>query len=350
MTAVDFIVPGDIETLTGGYIYDRRVVEGLTERGWKTTVHSLDTGFPAPGRAALDEARAVFAAIPSGRLVVIDGLALGGSAAILRSETNRLRLCALVHHPLALETGLDAAETAALQRAETQSLAAVQRVIVTSPWTMRALADYGVSAERITVVKPGTDPAPPRRTSNGATLRLLCVAALTARKGHAILFDALGRLADRDWHLQCAGSLTRDAALAAALRAEIERLGLGDRITLLGELAPDELAGHYENCDLFVLASYLEGYGMVLGEAIARGIPVVATAAGAIPDTVAPAASVLVPPGDSATLGRALATVMDDRELLSRLTEAAHAGRGTLPDWDETSKRFGEALGQLVQT
>ena len=147
MTAVDFIVPGDIETLTGGYIYDRRVVEGLSERGWKTTVHSLDTSFPAPRRAALDEARAVFAAIPSGRLVVIDGLALGGSAAILRSETNRLRLCALVHHPLALETGLDAAETASLQRAETESLAAVQRVIVTSPWTMRALADYGVSAD-----------------------------------------------------------------------------------------------------------------------------------------------------------------------------------------------------------
>ena len=350
MTAVDFIVPGDIETLTGGYIYDRRVVEGLTERGWTTTVHSLDTSFPAPSGSALDEARGLIASLPDGRLVVVDGLALGGSAPILRSAADRLRLCALVHHPLALETGLDVQEAAALELAETEAFAAVRHVVVTSRWTRRALADYGVAAERITVVEPGVDPAPPRRPSSSVTLRLLCVATLTPRKGHAVLFDALGHLDDRDWQLVCAGSLTRDAELAATLRAQIERLGLGDRIALLGELDRDELAMHYANCDLFVLASALEGYGMVLTEALARGIPVVATAAGAIPDTVTPGTGILVPPDDSAALQQALASVMDDRDLLCRLTEAAHAGRTTLPTWDRTVDRFAATLARLGRT
>ena len=350
MTSVDFIVPGDIESLTGGYIYDRRVVAGLAALGWTTTVHSLDASFPAPSQSALNQARAVVAAIPSGRIVVIDGLALGGSASILRSAANRLRLCALVHHPLALETGLDEPAAAALKRAETESLAAVRHVIVTSRWTRCALADYGVGADRIAVVEPGVDPAPPRRPSSGATLRLLCVGSLTARKGHAVLFDALGRLVDRDWQLVCAGSLTRDRALAATLRAQIERLGLGDRIVLHGELGPAELAAQYANCDLFVLASALEGYGMVLTEALARGIPIVATTAGAIPDTVTPGAGILVPPDDSEALGRALTSVMDDRGVLAGLTEAALAERAALPGWDLTVERFAAALSRLART
>ncbi len=350
MTSVDFIVPGDIRTLTGGYIYDRRVVEGLRTLGWTTSVHSLDTSFPMPTRSAVNQARSVVAGIPSGRHVVIDGLALGGSAAILRPAADRLRLCALVHHPLALETGLDALQAAALKNAETESLAAVSHVIVTSRWTRSALAGYGVGADRITVVEPGVDPAPPRRPSSGTTLRLLCVGSLTARKGHATLFDALGQLADRDWRLVCAGSLTRDPALAAGLRARIERLGLRDRIVFPGELGPEELAAQYANCDLFVLASALEGFGMVLTEALARGIPIVATTAGAIPDTVAPGAGILVPPGDSAALARALASVMDDRSVLAGLCEAALAARTALPDWDRTVERFAAALAGVARS
>lgn len=350
MTSVDFIVPGDIETLTGGYIYDRRVVEGLKTRGWTTTVHSLDTSFPTPTGSALRETRDVLAAIPGGRLVVIDGLALGGSASILRAAAQRLSLCALVHHPLALETGLDESAATALKRAETESLAAVHHVIVTSRWTRCALADYGVAADRITVVEPGVDPAPPRRPSTSQTLRLLCVGSLTARKGHAVLFDALGQLADRDWRLVCAGSLTRDPALAAKLGAQIERLGLGERIVLAGELDPQDLAAQYANCDLFVLASALEGYGMVLTEALARGIPIIATAAGATPDTVTPGAGILVPPNDSAALVRALASVMDDPGALAGLTEAAVAARTALPGWDRTVERFAAALARVSGT
>ena len=78
MPALDLIQPGDPSTLTGGYLYNRRLLEVLAARGWATTVHRLDTSFPTPTPAALEQAREVLAAIPAQRLVLVDGLALGG--------------------------------------------------------------------------------------------------------------------------------------------------------------------------------------------------------------------------------------------------------------------------------
>lgn len=346
--AVDFVVPGDIRSVTGGYIYDRRIVGGLAELGWRTAVHALDASFPMPTPAATAHAELVFAGIPDDRAVVIDGLALGGLAGVLESEAERLRLVALVHHPLALESGIDASTAAALEAAERASLAHVGRVIVTSRWTLGALDGYGVSEDRITVIEPGTDAAPVHRGSRSDRLEMICVASLTPRKGHAVLFDALAPLADRDWHLRCAGSKTMDATTAAALAGRIDRLGLGDRIELLGEVAPNRVGEHYDRSDLFVLASYMEGYGMALAEATARGLPIVSTTAGAIPFTVARDASVLVPPGDVDALTQALATLLDDGQALARMSEGALAARAGLPGWDTAAARFAGALRPLL--
>ncbi len=348
MPAVDLVLPGDIESLTGGYIYDRHIVDGLAARDWQTTIHSLDSSFPEPSTAALEEARQTFAAIPDGRVVVIDGLALGGTAEILAAQTRRLRLVALVHHPLALETGLQSTRAEWLRLAETASLAQVRHVVVTSRWTMRALADYDIPSERIAVVEPGTAPAPARRVSGGESLTLLCVASLTARKGHTILFDALARLRDRDWQLNCAGSLTSDRHLVDTLREQIERERLGERIHLLGELPPPRVVDEYAKADVFVLASYMEGYGMALTEALARGIPVISTSAGAIPDTVPRDAGVLVPRGDSAALAEALARVMDDPATLERLNEGARAARRNLPTWELACDNFAQQLSRAL--
>jgi len=346
--AVDLVLPGDIETLTGGYIYDRQILEGLAARGWHTTVHCLDSSFPEPSAAALEDARLRLAAIPDDRLVMIDGLALGGIAEILAAQTDRLRFVALVHHPLALESGLDRAQSESLRLAEYASLAQVRHVIVTSRWTMRALADYDVPADRISVVEPGTDPAPARKVPTGKPLNLLCVATLTARKGHAILFDALGRLRNRDWQLNCVGNLMSDEQLVDALRAQIEHEQLAQRIHLLGELPPPRVGEQYAQAHVFVLASYMEGYGMALTEALARGIPVISTSAGAIPETVPPQAGLLVRPGDSAALAEALALVMDDRATLERLFDGARAARRNLPTWDQACVAFAGELERLL--
>jgi len=352
---IDLVVPGDIDTPTGGYIYDREILAGLHTRGWQTAVHALDGSFPQPTPAGLRAARATFAAIADGSLVVIDGLALPGLDRVLADEARRLRLVALVHHPVALETGLDAAAAARFAAAERRALTQVQRVITTSQWTARTLATYGVPVGALRVVEPGvdrrtmhgsTDPqqAPPT-ASDGHTLNLLCVATLTPRKGHAVLFEALGDLRDRRWHLSCAGSLLRDVPTVAALQHQLERLSLRSRISLLGDLDNATLERQYRRADVFVLASYLEGYGMALAEAVAHGLPVVSTTAGAIPETVPAAASLLVPPGDSRALAKALASLIDDPPRRAALAANARAARDTLPTWQDAAAKFAAALG-----
>jgi glycosyltransferase involved in cell wall biosynthesis len=175
-------------------------------------------------------------------------------------------------------------------------------------------------------------------------VRLLCVATVTPRKGHAVLLEALGELRDRRWHLTCAGSVTRDAATFAALEHQVERLALRARVSFLGDLDSDALEREYGRADLFVLASHLEGYGMALAEAVARGIPVVSTTAGAIPETVPAAAGVLVPPGDSRALARALAGLLDHDDARARLAANARAAAATLQTWRTAAERFAAAL------
>lgn len=329
-------------------------MQGLAALGWRTAVHSLDTSFPRPTSAALRAARAAFAGLADGSTVVIDGLALAGLHRVLESERRRLTLVALVHHPLALETGVTQDEAEFLEHAERTALALVQRVIVTSQWTARALARYDVPIERLRVVEPGVDRRTPAkkgaldapRAADG-TLNLLCVATLTPRKGHALLFEALGELRDRRWHLTCAGSTTRDAATTAALERQLDRLVLRNRVSLLGDLDHETLERYYERADLFVLPSYLEGFGMALAEAVARGVPVLSTTAGAIPETVPAAASVLVPPGDARALTKALARLLDDPAELAALAANARAASATMPTWAGAAQKFAAALDGL---
>jgi len=336
--SVEFVLPGDLGTLTGGYIYDRRLVDGLRDRGWSVGVHSLDASFPQPTPAALAQAERVLAGLPAAGQVVIDGLALGGLAEILEQTSERLRLVALVHHPLALETGLDEPTAQQLFRAERASLQYFQTVVVTSHWTAAALAEYGVGAERITVVEPGTTRSLARSGPAAVPHRLLCVASLTPRKGHRVLLEALAKLENQAWQLDCAGSLSMDPDCATEIRARIEALGLGARVRLLGELEPEALAAVYAQADTFVLASYMEGYGMALMEAVAAGLPVVSTLAGAIPHVVPTTARRLVPAGDSDALADSLDALVDGGATWQQLAAAAAAA--SLPSWDDAVDGF----------
>ena len=360
--SIDLFVPGDPNTSTGGYIYNAQILAGLEDLGWRTTVHALDDSFPRPTPSALRDARAEIGSLHGDGVVVIDGLALAGLERVLDTEAKRLPVVALIHHPLALETGLDPAEARLLETAERAALALVSRVICTSQWTARTLATYGVPVERIRVVEPGvdrrgqwTDAAVGGRRrsrrmardtgkSSPRDIRLLCVATVTPRKGHAVLLEALGELRDRRWHLTCAGSTTRDPATFAALEHQLERLALRARVSFLGDLDSDALEREYERADLFVLASYLEGYGMALAEAVARGIPVVSTTAGAIPETVPAASGVLVPPGDSRALAKALGNLLDHDDARARLAANARSAAAALPTWRSAAQRFAAAL------
>ena len=176
---------------------------------------------------------------------------------------------------------------------------------------------------------------------------MLCVAALVPRKGHALLLDALHRLGDRPWRLVCVGSHERSPQTVTALRRQLTALGLEGQVQLLGEVDEARLERCYTGADLFVLPSYHEGYGMALAEALAYGLPVVSTRAGAIPHTVPADASVLVPPGDSVALADALGRLMDDARLRQRLASAARRAAAALPGWADAASRFAAELGRV---
>ncbi len=351
MTPLVFLVPGALDQLTGGYLFDQRIVAGLRAAGRDVAVAELAGAFPA----ADDLARASFAAFlagcPDGTAAAIDGLALAGGEECLPREAARLRLVAFVHHPLAQETGLPVAVAARFAALERRLLPLLRGAICPSAETARALVRYGVAAECVAIVPPGTAKAnapPARRSDGGGPLRLLCVATVTPRKGHLVLIEALASLGECEWQLLCVGSLTRDPAAAAALSAAIARHRLERRVTLAGEWAPERLSAAYAAADVFVLPSFHEGYGMAFAEALAHGVPVVATAAGAIVETVPEGAGILVAPGDAAALASALRQIVSDGDLRHRLAAGAVRAGAALPDWDATVRRWAAAFDRLV--
>jgi glycosyltransferase involved in cell wall biosynthesis len=342
---VAFAVPGDVETPTGGYAYDRRMIAELKQLGWTVDVIGLGDGFPRPSDETRVAAQSLLAQVPKGQPIVIDGLAYGvlpDAAAQLR-RTNPL--IAIVHHPLALETGVSAGEASDLHASEQKALAAAIRIITSSATTARGLvADYGVPAARITVAPPGSDRAPQARGSDDGVVRLLSIGSIVPRKGHDVLVAALARLSDLPWQLVIAGDTTRDLKTAAQLDADIARHKLADRINILGAVAPGRVEALYNAADIFVLASRLEGYGMVYAEAIMRGLPVIGTTAGAIPEAVPAGAGLLVAPDDAEELAAALRWLIENPDERKKIAEGARAAATRFPSWQDSAKLIARAL------
>jgi len=319
------IVPAPLDTVSGGYAYDRRIVAGLRALG-----HTVDV------RDA--------AVLPAETIPVIDGLALPGfvgAEAALRAR----RAVALIHHPTASESGLDEADRAARRAMERRLLPCFARVIATSAATAEQLAaDFGVAAERIAVVVPGTDDAPRSAGSGGPACHVLSVGALVPRKGHEVLMRALARLFDLDWHLTIAGG-PRDSVHAHSLQALADELLITRRVRFAGEVVDAALEALWQRADLFALATHYEGYGMVVAEALKRGLPVVVTAGGAAGALVSPQAGVVCQPGDVVTLSKSLRRLIFDVELRSDCAEAAWQIGQALPGWDDQARAFAAALG-----
>jgi len=349
VSRVVFAVPGALTTPTGGYAYDARIIAELRAGGWHVDVLDLGDGFPRPGAQALAAAHAQLAALPRQDPIVIDGLAFGVLPDAATELTASHRLIALVHHPLAREAGLSLREAEALHSSERRALTAARRVIVTSAFTARlVVADYAVPQGRVTIVRPGNDRVAPGRGSRQETVSLLAVGAIVPRKGYDVLLAALASLRDLPWRLTIAGDRTRDADTAARLDADLARLKIADRVRCAGAVSAEQLAALYSSADLFVLASRLEGYGMAFAEAIAYGVPVIGTTAGAIPETVPASAGVLVPPDDAAALSAALRQLIEDPARRRRLTASARAAAAGLPTWAHSTELFAQAVAALM--
>ncbi len=348
MRSVVLVVPGRIDTLTGGYLYSRRMADGLRRHGWSVEVRELDGSFPYPTSAALQSASAVLAGMRDGARLLIDGLALSAMPDQIERHAARLRIAALVHLPLAADLGIEPHAASAIEVAERRALTAASLIIVTGSATLAMLDRYGFSRRKMAVVEPGTTRAPLARGSGGAPVELLAVATLNPIKGHEILLEALAATAREDWRLTCAGSLTRHPPTADRVRAAIRRLGLDGRVALLGELDAAGLDECYDRADVFVLATRRETYGMAVAEALARGLPVVSTTTGAIPDLVGTEAGLLAPVDNVEALAGALSRVIGDGRLRMQLAEGARRARGRLRSWDEAAKEMIAALECLA--
>lgn len=338
-----FIYPGTLDTLTGGYQYDRRLILELRRNGIAVETIGLSEQFPYPDDHARQEAHQALAALPDGAVAIVDGLAFGALDDLAVAEQHRLRLIALCHHPLALESGLDEAQRQRFHRSEQRALNAARAVLVTSPTTRQTLIEqFGLPAERVTVALPGTDPTP-FAPCEGTPPQLLTVATLTRRKGHDILIDALAQLVDLPWQARFVGGGAFDPDWSELLRQQVNRQQLQQRIAFVGALS--ELEPEFCNADLFVLPSRYEGYGMVFAEALAAGLPVVAARAGAVPDVVPDTAGVLVPPDDVNALAETLRELLVNESRRRQLQAGARRAAKFLPTWADT----GDLVARLIE-
>lgn len=338
MSAIAFAIPGDIDLPTGGYAYDRRLLAEWREMGIEARHLALPGSFPFPTEADLSQTGRAILSQPWDDTLLIDGLAYGafpeGIAAGLAG-----RVVALVHHPLGLETGLAPEQARLLLARETAALRYARAVVTPSPAMKRILAtDFGVDEARITIALPGVDPAP-RATGGPAEgpLRLLAVGAIVPRKGYHVLVEALETLRDRNWHLTIVGASDRAPQTMRDLTSQIAAAGLTDRILLAGAVDDTTLAAAYDRADLFVMPSLFEGYGMVLTEALARGLPIVCTTGGAAADTAPDAAALKVAPGETGALAKAIASLIDAPARRSALADAAWTAAAGLPRWRDTA-------------
>jgi glycosyltransferase involved in cell wall biosynthesis len=339
MTAVHVVVPDSIDDParpSGGNTYDRRLCRALSSLRWSVHEHAVPGRWPRLEAASFAALADAVERIPDRAVVLLDGLIASTAPEVLVPQTRRLRLVVLVHMPLGHRPTDDAADQT--REREHAVLSAAAAVVTTSAWTRRRLLElYSLPTDRVHVAQPGVDPADlaPGTAAGGA---LLCVAAVTFDKGHDVLLDALETMSDLSWHCVCVGRVDRDPAFVEALRRRTLDSGLRDRVDFPGPRTGADLDRSYAAADLMVLASRAETYGMVVTEALAHGLPVIAAEVGGLTEAVGYGADgirpgLLVSPEDPAALGAALRGWLGDAELRRRLRRAACERRDSLSGW-----------------
>lgn len=331
---------------SGGNTYDRRLCRGLAALGWEVHTRPVAGDWPWAGEAARHQLGQTLEEVPDGGMVLVDGLVASAVPEVTVPASSRLRLLVLLHTPIgARDAGSRGPERAVLR--------AATAVVSTSEWTRRWLIDsYDLDPMRLHVARPGVDSAEAVEGSETGR-NLLCVGAVTAWKGQDVLFGALSGLVDLDWRCVCVGSLTKDPDFVDGLFHDVKTAGLDDRFELAGPRGGTELEASYAAADLLVLPSHGETYGMVVTEALARGLPVVAARAGGVPEAMGElpdgrVPGLLVPPGDAAALATALTRWLSDPPLRDELRGNARRRRAGLSGWSETAERVAVVLAGVA--
>ncbi|MDS1271291.1 glycosyltransferase family 4 protein [Lipingzhangella sp. LS1_29] len=350
---VHTVTPGDVADATvpsGGNVFDLRLARALSTRGHQVHEHPVHGPWPHPEVKAQERLDRCLAGIPSGQTVLVDGLVAAGAPQRLRRHAERIHLAILLHLPVgdAARNGEDG-DPAVLDRAERAAVHAAHTVVTVSSWAARRVVEvHGVPPSRVSVAYPGTAAAPVTRPSDPGG-RLLCVASVSPIKGHDLLVDALARLRTHNWTCTMVGSLRRAPEFVAHVRRRRDDTDLGTRIHLAGPRSGPALESTYADADLLVLASRVESYAMVVTEALARGIPVLAPAVGGLPEALGQdedgaQAGILVPPRNARALAWGLHRWLTHPQLRAGMRGAAIRRRATLQSWDHTARQLAVAL------
>ncbi len=340
-----FAIPGDINTLTGGYIYERRLLEGLRTLGHDVKHIELAASFPDPSPEHMADAVKQLQALPEDCPLILDGLVYGSIATQGLAQV-RAPIVAMIHHPLALESGLSDERRSHLYQTERDNLTFARHVLVPSPHTATILAkDYGVDPKSISIARPGTDKPTGVSTPVDPPL-ILSVGIQHPRKGHDILLKALASITDQIWQAVIVGS-PYDAEHAADLVGLQEQLGLMERVQLAGRVSAEELSDLYQTASIFALATRYEGYGIVFDEALAHGLPIVSCHTGAVPDTVPEDVGLLVPPDEPEPFANALRQLLEDKAKRNTMAAASQHVSKTLPSWLDTARVASDVLTSL---
>lgn len=349
------VIYGSLETLSGGYLYDRKLVEYLLGRG--DTVEIISLPWRSYRRHLVDN---------FDRLL-IEKLAGADYDLLLQDELNhpslfwlnrRLRrrasypLVAIVHH-LRCREGWPAWQKRFYRMLERRYLASVDGFIFNSAATRDSVRALLNTEPPGVIAPPGGDhlgiEVDPneirRRAGEGGALKLLFLGNLIPRKGVHNLLTALARLPEADWRLTIAGSPEVDPAYAAALRRQIGQMAAPERITLRGRVSDEQAAALLRSHDVLAMPSYHEGFGIVYLEAMASGLPVIASADGGAREMVQDGVNgFLIKPGDTVAIAGYIARLAVDRELLVRMSLAARERYRAHPTWEERMELVRQAL------
>jgi glycosyltransferase involved in cell wall biosynthesis len=342
LTTVHFVVPAGIDDPrrpSGGNTYDRRVSDGLAGLGWQVIEHHVSGSWPSPDAAAIAGLASAISAVPDDAIVLVDGLVASAAAEVLTPAAERLQLIVLVHMLFELP-------------GERAVLSVADAIVCTSTVAReQLLRSYSLAPDAVQVAIPGADPVDRAHgTREGG--ELLCVAPVSAHKGHDLLLSAMLEVTDLPWRCRVVGSLERDPAFAKDIRERIATHNHSPRVRFCGALTGPELSSAYASSDLLVHPSRGETYGMVISEALAHGLPVLATNVGGVPEAVGETSigvpGLLFDADDPAALATELRSWLTDADLRSRLRAAAAERRQTLPSWQSTTERIAQTLEALL--
>jgi glycosyltransferase involved in cell wall biosynthesis len=345
-----FVVPDAIDDparVSGGNIYDQRVRAGLRKSGWDVRVVLVPDGSGDPGART-------FSDLPDGALVLVDGLIAVHNSEALAAQSSRLRIVLLAHMVASVvgEAIPPGTQDRTIADRERQALSAATRIIATSEWTRAELISRDLARPgSVVVAQPGTEPAEATVASRSGG-RMLCVGVVAPHKGQDLMVAALANLTEIDgWSCSLVGSLDVAPTFVDELMRTIRSSRLTTRTSLVGVLTGRELDREFGRADLIVVPSRIESFGMVVAEAGARGIPVVATRVGGITEATSDsAAAILVPADDPWALEVVLRQWLVSPERRGDLKTAALEARGTARTWSTTLAIIESLLDEVSLT